>query len=264
MRAWARTAVVLSVTVIAVMWNGAASATTRTTDVKVTVDRATAAVGATVIIPEHNYDLGPDSTDTSDVEVETIAPVGAWLVGSPGYPDTDTSACTWIKPKTDIRCYVTGQWWVVTGAPTDFRGAVELKIVSRITAPGHVILTCRPGRCVDPNTGNNRAAIIVNGVTAPSPSPKPTTKHTATPTHTPTVASSTSTPTTSSPAVPQQIGSASAIFAPSRPPSADAQQLHDAASRSVSPGGLWIAIAGLVVVALGTAGVIGVRRRRQR
>jgi len=148
MRWFGRLFMLGTVGAVTIMMAQPAYATASHSDLTIRVDQAIGAVGSAIEIHDHLQDLGPESTNTSAFTIETIAPAGAELT-DPYNP----SACTWIKAKTDVRCYYTAQLWWKYNSPTpnDYVGIFGIKILKPITAPGKIILAVDPA-CVSIRT----------------------------------------------------------------------------------------------------------------
>jgi hypothetical protein len=208
--------VLRSALAVAVLLAVPAWAAVPSTDLQAGADGAVGPVGATRTIYLHLYNRGPQDAPANAVTEEFEAPTGAILVGvgdgksGPPVP----AGCTWIVQDTDIRCVHRARIPSSMSADTQ----ITIKIVSTITSPGRYLASCAAGLCVDPDSKNNSAPIVVNGVIhGPDPTPTPTRTPSASPT--PTVGT---TPTKSPSPTPTKSPTPSAVrttASPSRSPS---------------------------------------------
>jgi hypothetical protein len=264
-----RSMIVLALLAVVGPAGTARAASTGVSDLKAGADPATGKVGALVNVQLHEWNLGPDDAQTGDVVEEYKAPTGAELVGYPRGDGTlhfnfPPSSCTWLVPKTDIRCIVgvpvtVAQFNSGSSAPFDHGGMIQLRIVKPITAPGRYTLTCRTGTCRDPKTANNSALLVLNGVRAPKPTPTPTPKPTPKPAATsaqPSVAVAPASPSDPAPTVESVSATPPTADGPS-PLTLVAAGQDDSTATVV----LWTSI-GLLIVAAAATTVVTIRRRR--
>jgi hypothetical protein len=199
MRMIVRTA--LAAAALVVLAATPAWAATPSGDLQAGADGAVGPVGSTRTIYLHLSNQGPDDLPAGSVTEEFRAPAGAILIGvggAKGGPPIPAT-CTWLAQDTDIQCIHQARLAV---SPMSVDIELTFKIVSTITAPGLYLVACRAGLCVDPDTKNNTASIVVNGVIhGPTPTP-------------------TGTPTRSPSPSPTPSGTPSASATPSRSPSA--------------------------------------------
>lgn len=147
-------------------------------------DGQNGAVGQTVSVPVSIANKGPDPIGAAQVTLFYRAPAGAVIVRANGGTN-----CQFNAARTTARCQIGAGWRAQIAVPGEaFSRNLDLRINSKITAPGEFRVTCG----CDTDKGNNATNIVLNGVTKPLPSasPKPSSKPSASPSASPSAAPS--------------------------------------------------------------------------
>ncbi|GAA1417875.1 hypothetical protein [Catellatospora coxensis] len=131
-------------------------------------DGQNGAIGQTVSVPLGMADNGPDPIGASPVTLTYRAPAGAVIVRANGGTN-----CQFNASRTTARCQLGAGWRadIALKKPGEFVNRnLDLRIESKITAPGSFTVNCE----CDPKKGNNATNVVLNGVTKPLPSASPT------------------------------------------------------------------------------------------